>query len=351
MRSFTLFFLMLVFVSSSAQVEVNAFSSGLVEGVTYYLPDTKVDITVESRCIIRTPGEFSRFADRFLHIMNSVHEESKEWELTDIKMKTTGFPNRQKAFTINIDNSALNNIILNDDGIINAINRSVDTAQEVQMVKRHNEKRVDPKQYFTEEIMQATSTAKMAELVAKEIYAIRESKLAITRGQSDNMPNDGVAMQLVLNELDLQERTLTELFTGRIDTIYATSNILFTPTENSDTTRAVLFRFSRKLGVLERDNLAGAPVYYDFEIERDAVESVDVADKKKKTIKKEGICYVLPGRALFRIYNIGEVFFEDYLSFAQFGTIEVLSKKIFSKKSNVRVLFDTATGGIISVDK
>ena len=33
----------------------------------------------------------------------------------------------------------------------------------------------------------------MAELVSREIYAIRESKMAITRGTADNMPKDGVS--------------------------------------------------------------------------------------------------------------------------------------------------------------
>lgn len=350
MRSFTLFFLLLAFVSSSAQVEVSAFGSGLAEGVTYCLPNTQVDIKVESRCIIRTPGEFCRFADRYLHIMNPVQEESKEWELVDVTVKTIGLPDKQKSYTINVDNSMLSNIQLNEKGVINAINCKVKEEKE-KVVENKTVKRVNPRRYFTEEIMQATSTAKMAELVAKEIYTIRESKLAITRGQSENMPKDGVSMQLVLDELNLQEKTLTELFTGRVDTAFYTSNILFTPTENSDTTRAVLFRFSRRLGVLERDNLAGAPVYYDFEAEKKIVAPVEENGKKKKTIKKEGICYTLPGRAMFKIYNIGETFFEENLSFAQLGTVEVLSKKIFSKNSDVKILFDTATGGIISIDK
>lgn len=37
-------------------------------------------------------------------------------------------------------------------------------------------KRIDPRSFMTEEILIAGSTAKMAELVAKEIYNIRESK-------------------------------------------------------------------------------------------------------------------------------------------------------------------------------
>ena len=34
----------------------------------------------------------------------------------------------------------------------------------------------------------SNSSAKMAELVAKEIYSIRESKNALLRGEADNIP-------------------------------------------------------------------------------------------------------------------------------------------------------------------
>lgn len=342
---------LLAFASANAQVDVTAFSSGTVEGVTYYLPDTYVDITVEARCVTRTPGEFGRYAERFLHIKDAVFNESKEWELTDIKIKNGGVPNPQKAFTIGLGGSVASNVALDENGIILAINDDAPSADDAPQAERKKEKRVDYHTYFTEEIMQATSAAKMAELVAKEIFSIRESKLAITRGHSENMPKDGLSMQLVLDELNLQEKTLTELFTGRSDTVLYTSNIRFTPNENSDTLKAVLFRFSRKLGILENDNLAGAPIYYDFKIEQAPTDIIDDSSKKKKTIKKEGVCYIQPGRAQLKIYRQGETYFDEQMPFAQFGTVEVLSKKMFPKNSDTKVRFNGATGGIISIDK
>lgn len=344
---------MLSFVSmvGMAQVDVNAFTAGANEGITYFLPDTKLDIEVQARCISRVPGEFGRYADRFLRINDAVGREDKEWSIVHIDVKPVGVPNRQKAFTVALGNSVSSNITLNDDGIINAINRDVPTEKSV--VRQKNVvKRVDARVYLTEEILQATSTAKMAELVAKEIYSIRESKIAITRGTADNMPKDGVSMQLVLDELDLQERTLTELFTGRVDTLDYVYNILLNPSAMTDTTKAVLFRFSRKLGLLEGDNLAGAPVYYDYNPLVMQDESVqESGKKKKKDKKKEGVCYIVPGRALVKIYSSGDTMYEDEIPVAQLGTVEVLSKSMFGKNSDTKVLFDTSTGGVISIDK
>lgn len=350
MKNIALFFLLFLSMPCTAQVDISAFSSGAAEGVTYYLPDTRVDITVEARCIKRIPGEFARFADRFLHMNDAIQEESTDWELTNINVCTSGVPNKGKAFTVKLGNSVAANMRLNPQGIISSINCDVDEPVKV-VPEEKKTKRVDSRTYFTEEIMQATSTAKMAELVAKEIYAVRESKLAITRGHADNMPKDGLSMQLVLDELNLQEKTLTELFTGRSDTVSYSCDIKFTPREDSDTARAVLFRFSRKLGILERDDLAGAPVYYDFYIEKNVAPAETEPAKKKKEVKKEGICYILPGRALMKIYIPGETFFEETVSVAQFGTVEVLAKNVFSRGADTKVVFDTATGNIISIDK
>lgn len=349
MRKLFLYAFLLVAPACVAQ-GVKVFESGTSEGITYTLPDTKLDITVEAECIKRTPGEFERYAERFLRINEAIANESTEWVLTGVKVKSIGVPNNSKRFTVALGNNPMNSVVLTDEGIINAINRKTVESNTTQ-AEKVSSKRVDARKYFTEEILQATSTAKMAELVAKEIYSIRESKLAITRGTAENLPQDGESMRLVLNELDTQERALTELFIGHVDTVKYSCNIKFTPTLESDTARSVLFRFSRKLGILERDNLAGTPIYYDFKIYKTVKQPETDTKKKKKEVKKEGICYSVPGKAQVKIYTVADIFFEEELSFAQLGTVEVLARNFFSKDGNTKVLFDTATGAIVEIEK
>lgn len=81
-----------------------------------------------------------------------------------------------------------------------------------------NTPNVNPRDFLTEEILMSNSTAKMAELVAKEIYSIRESKNALLRGEADNMPKDGAQLKLMLDNLTLQERAMTEMFAGKVTT-------------------------------------------------------------------------------------------------------------------------------------
>ena len=58
---------------------------------------------------------------------------------------------------------------------------------------------------MSEEALMATSTARKAESIAKQIYRIREARLNILSGEAEHAPTDGVAMKLVLNGLNKQE--------------------------------------------------------------------------------------------------------------------------------------------------
>ena len=320
-----------------AQSILNSFFPGTSEGVTYYLPDTRINITVEAYCVTQTPGEFYSYAERFLHMKNVISEASNRWEMTDIKSSCEGVPCKEKSYMISLNSSTASNIRLSDKA----------------KSSQSGGNRTDASQYMTEEMLTATSTAKMAELTAKEIYAIRESKLAITRGQAENMPSDGAAISLLLQELEKQERALTEMFTGRTDTVYHSYSFIIAPEEIHDTTKAVLFRFSHKLGVVDKENLAGEPVYYNIKDLKTVEHPVVDETAKKKTAKQQqdGICYNIPGRARLEVYSRTKTYIETEMAIAQFGITETLAKTLFSKSNAVRVLFDTATGGIISIKR
>ena len=338
-------------MSCYAQTEVSAFSTGAGEGVTYYLPDTKIEITLNATCIKHIPGEFSRYAERYLRIKDAITKADSYWELDGATITRSGVPAPYKMFTIKLNNSTASNIALDEQGVIAAINttpqKHTEEAAETYISNGH----LDAGMYMTEEMLQATSTAKMAELTAREIYAIRESKLAITRGQAENMPNDGQAMQLVLNELDKQERALMEMFIGRTDTLKQVFRIGIMPTEKCDTTKAVLLRFSRKLGFVDKDNLAGEPVYYDLRDLKSVKRPTAEEAAKAKPIKKEGVCYNIPGKAEVVLYTRTRKLAKEEIPVAQLGTTEILSKSHFNKANTTKVLFDTTTGGIISIEK
>ena len=179
---------------------------------------------------------------------------------------------------------------------------------------------------------------------SKEIYSIRESKNALLRGEADNMPKDGAQLKLMLDNLNQQETAMTEMFSGKIKKEPKTFTIRLTPKEMKD---EVAFRFSRKLGVVANNDLAGEPYY----ISVTDLKSPDVSATEEGKKKVDGVAYNLPGKAQVTLMYNNKKLFDDQLPITQFGTVEYLAPVLFNKNSTIKVLFDTATGGLIKVDR
>lgn len=194
-----------------------------------------------------------------------------------------------------------------------------------------------------EEILMSNSTAKMAELVAKEIYSIRESKNALLRGEADNMPKDGAQLKLMLDNLTLQERAMTEMFAGKVTTEEKIYTIRIVPKEMK---HEVAFRFSKKLGIVANNDLAGEPVYITIA----DLKSINIpeADPKKQV---DGIAYNVPGRARVTLDYHNEELYNAEIPITQFGVVEYLAPVLFNKNSVIKVLFDTNTGALVKVDR
>ena len=246
---------------------------------------------------------------------------------------------------------------LTEEGIIRSINmpfsgkKAPQQAVSQQPATNNNAITFDASSYLTEEILMANSSAKMAELIAKEIYEIRESKNALVRGESDNLPQDGAQLKLMLDNLNHQEQALMAMFIGNRTEEKKSHTIRFTPREVKN---AIAFRFSTKLGMVENDNLAGAPAYItitDLKNPEIPVVAPEEEGSKKKEKTLSGIVYNVPGRAHIALTYNNEVIFEDEQPVSQFGGIEYLSPVLFNKNSGTQVLFDTATGGLLKVHR
>ena len=328
------------------------YRPGEGEGIAYFLPKTAVEVNVIATRVKYTPGDFCQYANRYLKINNVTSESSTEWEIKKIEVRTIGVPDSTKAYIIKLsDKSLMSDIEVTDNSIIKAINTSVPKSEPANYVLEKSQPGEDGRKYMTEEILTAGSTAKMAELTAKEIYDIRESKNLILRGQADAMPKDGASLKLIMDNLDKQEKALTEMFIGK----RVTEDKLFTAfiLPEKEATNAAILRFSKKLGVLPSDNLAGEPIYINI-VSRAPIQTVETNEKDSKKKKKapKGILYNIPGYANVSITFKGKTVFEDSnMMFAQFGSTELLVDDLFNKKVNTRVIFDPVTGGIQKIDK
>lgn len=331
-----------------AQTEVAPYVPGAtVEGVTYYLPKTALRIIVVAEKQVYTPGEFCKYANMYLRLPDVSPEPAIRWSIKKVTIEPYGVPDSQKVYNIQLKKRTVAPLVgLTHDGILLSINTEGDEDCIPEIPEKTEvPKRPNPRDYMSQEILSAGSNAKIAELTAEEIYDIRESRKALIKGEADNTPKDGAQLKLMLDQLDLQETALTQLFKGTTDTTLEPICIDVIADELTDKT--ILFRFSEKLGLVDNDDLAGEPVYLSLKDQHSIpqpVENDKVAKKKEKM--EEGIYYNVPARVSVTVFNNKKTFAKGEYAMGQFGTVEVLSNVLFDKKATTQVTFHQTNGSI-----
>lgn len=349
MKARTLFCgLVLCALSAVAQTEVTPYVPGAtVEGVTYYLPRTALRLVVVAEKQVYTPGEYCKYADRYLRLPNVSPQKSTKWSIKSIEIAPYGVPDPQKVYSIMLKKRTVAPLVgLTTDGILLSINtEGEEEALPAIPQGKDAPKHLNPRDYMNQEILSAGSNAKVAELTAEEIYDIRESRAALIKGEADNMPKDGAQLKLMLDQLALQEEALTQIFKGTVDTSLEVFTIELVPTELLD--RMVLFRFSEKLGVVDNDDLSGEPVYLSLKSMETLPQPVeDEKASKKKAKMEEGVYYNVPERIAVSVFNNSKEFCKGEFPMGQFGRVEILSNVLFDKKATTQVTFYSSNGAI-----
>ena len=336
-----------------AQTDVTNFVPGsTLEGVSYFLPKTAFRITIISEKTVTKPGDFYKYANHYLRLPNVPAEESVSWAIKSIRLEPFGVPDKEKAYSIKIKSKTVAPLVgLSSDGILLSINTEAeeeflpDLPDAVPAVMPE-----DPRSYMTQEMLAAGSTAKMAELCAEEIYDLRDSRNALIKGEADNTPKDGAQLQLMLGQLDKQISALESMFKGTQLVSTEVTSFNFLP--NQETDKEILFRFSQKLGVVEDDDLAGAPVYVSVKCMESLPKTVMDEDTAKKKAKMEkGVFYNIPARTKVSIFNNQQEFYTTELPMGQFGVVEILSNMLFDKQATTKVTFFQTTGGTKDIMK
>ena len=328
--------------------ESNPYMPGENEGIVYFLPKTVLEVNVIATKVTYTPGDFCQYANRYLRINDVTSKKDVHWEIKMMDVRDVGVPDSTKAYIMKLsDKSIASNVEITENGIIKAINTTAPKSNTEEFKLDKSAPHENARKYMTEEILMAGSTAKMAELTAKEIYNIRESKSLILKGQADTMPKDGASLKLIIDNLDKQEKAFTEMFTGTVSKEDQLFTFYVTPEEASD--KVVACRLSEKLGVLSKENLAGEPLYIELKSQTPLPMVTEDNGKEKRRVK--GILYNIPGKGNVTLTYKGNEVVGKQLSITQFGNTEVLVNDLFKKNANTRVLFYPNTGGLMKIDK
>lgn len=344
--------LSLTITVSRAQTEVKQYMPGSTdESVTYYLPKTALRLTVITEKEVYTPGQFCKYANRYLQLTDVENEGYTKWHITNIILTPYGVPDTSKSYSILFKKKTLAPLVsLTSDGIILGINCKGEEDATPQLPElKETKKHLNPRDYMSQDILSAGSNAKIAELTAEEIYDVRDSRTALIKGEAENMPKDGAQLKLMLDQLSVEETALSQLFKGVRDTITEIFSIELTPTEYID--KMVLFRFSEKLGILDGDDLAGEPIYLTLNEINVLPEPTEEEKEKKKGKSDEGVFYNVPGRALVKIFSAEQEYCKREIPMAQFGSVETLGNALFDKKTATQIWFHSSNGGIRQISE
>ena len=320
-------------------------------GVTYFLPKTMLTVRAGYNKITQKAGPYARYAERYLGVKEQsvVSEDQVYYKLNNISVMSKGIVDKDASYMVEFKAKTTSPFVyLTEDGLICTINADYE--------QDSDNKKVEPAQYasetssipahsvYTEEYLNAGSVTKMAEVAAKQIYKLRESRTDLLTGNADNAPRDGEGMKIVLANLEAQEKALTELFTGTTTTESLSSDFDIEPTSNVD--KEVLFRFSRYAGIVDKDDLSGSPVYINIK-NQESIDTQEIIDPKRKAKESQSIMYNIPGKAEVEVFYGINSMYKNTLSVVQFGNKQMLATSLFDdKKTPVKIYFYPETGAI-----
>ena len=295
-------------------------------GITYSLPKTSLVVDAEVTKVTCKAGPYYKYAEKYLGVKDAITEDKVYYELGKISLVNKGVPDADNTFIVEFKaGTVAPYAYLTEDGLLCSINAEYtpdESALEAARKKNQAPTKVTDASVLSEELLMAGSTAKQAEVAAKQIYRIRESRMNILTGDADNLPPDGEAMAKEGSDYE----------------------VTIVPSDNLD--KEVLFRFSPQLGIVDADDLGGAPVYMNLKaIDRAPVLDPKEAEKKEKSLK--GIIYNVPGKASIEISMNKKTLYKGEAQITQFGTREGLAPIMFEdKKAPVKVYFYPETGAI-----
>lgn len=324
-------------------------------GVSYSLPKTQITIEVTAIKTTQTKGEFYEYSQQYLNISNPIMENKTNFSIIEINETTLGIPDKERSYLVEFKNGTVAPYVtLTKNGLICAINSDSSIEETIpsnlnSKINDKTEKRTDAYLFLNEETLQADSKAKRADLISKQILKLRETKTNILTGEADNMPPDGNAYKLVIEQIDEQEKALTSLFIGSEINEYITKSYTVIP-EDKDIFQKIIFRFSSKLGFLNNNDLAGQPVYLSLKSKEPKIEDFILSPKEEKELERkfsQGIIYNIPEKAILNVEYANKIWINNIIDVVQYGTQEVLIPKIFdNNKQPVKVIFYKDLGSI-----
>lgn len=324
-------------------------------GLIYALPVTAIDCTVEAEKAVKQPGEFYRYAKKYLGL-DPIVEPSATYTLKSVTLTPRGIADPDQRYLVQFKSGATPFMVISDTDFPLAVNvenppiapaSSLPVAREAEPTILESDAAT---QAVTAEMLQSPSSAKRAELAAARIFELRQSRSDIISGTAESMPADGQAMQLALDNLNAQEAALTAMFVGTVQTSTQVSTFtIVPPADLKEEWNCVVARLSVLDGIVDSDNLCGDPLRLSLKVtSRGQLPKNEKGEEKR--FPKGGLAYRIPGSASVEVSFMGNAVASADIDMAQLGIVFGLDPNLFSnKKDPAYAIFNPVTGAITEI--
>lgn len=330
----------------SVRHETGVVPSG--HGLWYNLPKTVIRVEVVAEKVVAKPGPFFRFSQRLLNVTEVETDNREEWRIVGANISTVGLPDEKRQYCVLTQGSpsiaALN---LTKNGVLAGVNMNRyllrdETAVEPETLISLSDVKFNDVPY-TEEQLIKSSTAAMAEEVAKEIYRLRQLRSQILNGSAQTLPPDQGAYKLAIEEINRQEKAFMELFTGKVVVQTVKKNFDFIP-QADQSLNTILLRFSQQNGFLDTTDVSGTPVYIEVDVDTKNYRDF-ISEETSKSINTTGLVYCKPVKAEVKVIDRTLLLKQQEVLLAQFGQLLRMPADLFNV-NGAGVEMDVTTGAV-----
>jgi hypothetical protein len=322
----------------------------------YALPQTRVLITTTAVRKIFTPGPYCQYAKRFLGIENVNSEPFTKWEILNIKVSAFSEPDPEFYYSVKQQGSDIMDqrlAELSKTGLI--INPSIHGSFQLSgdeffqsadgpeftdlTVKPYF---YDPDKKKQKNLLSDSSFTKAALMkkqlepkkldekaneAAKFILKIRKRRFKLLSGQYQVAPQEGLALQTSVEELNKLEAEYLSLFIGKYQTDTIVRNNTITPVAGEKLQRYNVYRFSTETGFYTSGEDQGEPVVLEVENLNisEILKNMDL--KSSSNTYSDMLLYRIPDRGLAKIVYGSYIVVESEISVYQFGALVPLYVK------------------------
>lgn len=315
----------------------------------YGLPMTIFNVIVEMELTIEKPGPYAKFAGEMLGMKDVINQESEEWSIKSISIKTLEELDPSEFYIIESNTLVQTNALsLKKAGLILDINPESAGDYNVPVTKDNAEVNqftfmdLGADEYYINQNDTVYRTVKLdtsfikipylvekkkrfgidqlAEKAAKTLLELREGKHLILTGEANVFPQSNAP----IDEMNRLEREYTALFAGKVLTERKIVSYTIIPKKDMSGKPVALFRFSGLTGPADVSVTTGVPVTVEF-IPENKTKGVTVvnrpATRGTPVNKFDKLYYRIPDVVNVRINMGNERFYDSRKLIYQFGEV------------------------------